>query len=135
MKQAEPSFAFDAWLDESPEARDLSRVLTGGLGDAGAVALVMMRWGPDDAPGDLVGASAGAPVALVQLCRDLGAAAPAHAPQERRISGIGAIAWVHLPQVQERLVLFGLYSEAADIGALLHLSGLCARCGACAPRH
>jgi hypothetical protein len=94
---------------------DCSRMLSLALAPTGARALTLAWRRPLEM--ELVGASAGASIAFINLCSALGEAPVNEGVRERSVSGLGRLVWKAVDRKAghiEQLVIFGLYDEDAD---------------------
>ncbi len=76
----------------------------------------------------MLGASAGAPLEFLKLCREFGAGAWMGGTQERAVAGIGRIAWSAVTTGHESVVLFGLFDGAADLRWLNEIARIGEEC-------
>ena len=116
------------WRDACEKRRDWSGALTSSLAPTGSRALLLCRVHVNGGRFQLLGASAGAPIEFVNLCRQFGADVWMGGTQQRHVAGVGRVAWSAVTTGDASVVLFGLYSEAADLPGLSHVALLSEKC-------
>lgn len=127
MGQAETLAALEVWMDAGLAHRDWSGPLTWSLGVTGATALAFSRKTPEG-PFEILGASAGAPLEFLNLCRDLGEGPSAAGAQERHVAGLGRLAWSTVTSASARVALFGLYHGQANLAVLNEITFIGEKC-------